>query len=41
LLDLRGQKKALSPEAMLADVKRDFEQKFSVRIWYFTPGGGG
>lgn len=40
LADLRGQKAAITPEAMLANLKRDFELKFSVGIWYFTPGGG-
>ena len=40
LPDLRGQKKALLPKAMLANLHRDFELKFSVGIWYFTPGGG-
>ena len=40
LPDLRNQKKAITPEAMLANLKRDFELKFSVGIWYFTPGGG-
>ncbi len=40
LPDLRGQKAAITPEAMLANLKRDFELKFSVGIWYFTPGGG-
>ena len=40
LPDLRHQKKAITPDAMLANLKRDFELKFSVGIWYFTPGGG-
>jgi xylose isomerase len=40
LPDLRSQKNATSPEAMLANLKRDFDLKFSVGIWYFTPGGG-
>jgi hypothetical protein len=38
LPDLRSQKNALSPEAMLANLKRDLDLKFSVGIWYFTPG---
>jgi xylose isomerase len=37
--DLRHQKKATSPDAMLANLS-DFELKFSVGIWFFTPGGG-
>ena len=40
LPDLRNQKKAITPDAMLANLKRDFELKFSVGIWCFTPGGG-
>lgn len=40
LPDLRNQKKAIAPDAMLANLKGDFELKFSVGIWYFTPGGG-
>ncbi len=40
LPDLRYQKNAVTPDAMLANLKRDFDLKFSVGIWYFTPGGG-
>lgn len=40
LADLRGQRLARDPEQMLRNLKGDLELKFSVGIWYFTPGGG-
>jgi xylose isomerase len=40
LPDLRYQKEAVSPDVMLANLKKDIEIKKSVGIWYFTPGGG-
>ncbi len=40
LPDLRHQAAARDPKQMLRNLKADFELKFSVGIWYFTPGGG-
>ena len=40
LPDLRYQKKAIEPKAMLANLRKDIEIKKSVGIWYFAPGGG-
>ena len=40
LTDLRYQQGARDPNRMLQNLKRDFEFKISVGIWYFTPGGG-
>ncbi|MFA5137783.1 MAG: TIM barrel protein [Elusimicrobiota bacterium] len=40
LPDLRYQKKAKDPEVILRNLKKDFELKASVGIWYFTPAGG-
>ena len=41
LPDLRGQKEAITnPDIMLRNLKKPFEPKISVGIWYFTPGGG-
>ena len=40
LTDLRYQQGARDPDQMLQNLKRDFEFKISVGIWYFTPGGG-
>ncbi len=40
LPDLRYQKKTVNPDVMLKNLKKDYEIKASVGIWYFTPGGG-
>ncbi|MGD8726295.1 MAG: TIM barrel protein [Gemmatimonadales bacterium] len=40
LKDLRYQERARTPEWMLENLTKDLELKFSVGIWYFTPGGG-
>jgi xylose isomerase len=40
LADLRHQRNARDPGRMLENLTRDLELKFSVGIWYFTPGGG-
>jgi xylose isomerase len=40
LADLRDQCLARDPEQMLRNLGGDLELKFSVGIWYFTPGGG-
>jgi len=40
LPDLRYQKQAIEPKAMLANLRRDISIKKSIGIWYFTPGGG-
>ena len=40
LIDLRYLHEARDPERMLQNLKRDFDLKISVGIWYFTPGGG-
>ncbi|MDZ7414477.1 MAG: TIM barrel protein, partial [candidate division KSB1 bacterium] len=40
LPDIRFQKKAVDPEVMLANLRKDLEIKPSVGIWYFAPGGG-
>jgi xylose isomerase len=40
LADLRDQRLARDPEQMLKNLEGDLELKFSVGIWYFTPGGG-
>ncbi len=40
LKDLSYQDAARDPDVMLANLKRDFELRISVGIWYFTPGGG-
>lgn len=40
LPDLRYQKKAVDPKVILKNLKKDYEIKTSVGIWYFTPGGG-
>ncbi len=40
LADLRNQRLARDPERMLENLQSDFELRFSVGIWYFTPGGG-
>lgn len=38
--DLRDQRRARDPGVMLRNLRADFPLKFSVGIWYFTPGGG-
>ncbi len=40
LPDLRGQSMARFQETMLKNLRGDFDLRFSVGIWYFTPGGG-
>ncbi len=40
LTDLRGQRLARDPEQMISNLQGDFSLRFSVGIWYFTPGGG-
>jgi xylose isomerase len=40
LADLRPQRRARTPEQMLRNLSEDLELRFSVGIWYFTPGGG-
>jgi xylose isomerase len=40
LPDLRDQPKARDPEQMLKNLGENLELRFSVGIWYFTPGGG-
>jgi len=40
LTDLRDQRLARDPERMLTSLAADFPLRFSVGIWYFTPGGG-
>ena len=40
LTDLRGQRLARDPEQMISNLQEDFSLRFSVGIWYFTPGGG-
>jgi len=40
LRDLRDQALARDPQRMLQNLQRDPPLKFSVGIWYFTPGGG-
>ena len=40
LADLRGQRLARDPERMLEKLRGDLDLRFSVGIWYFTPGGG-
>jgi xylose isomerase len=40
LKDLSYQKKAVDPQKMLENLKKDLKIKPSVGIWYFTPGGG-
>jgi xylose isomerase len=40
LADLRDQRLARDPEQMLRNLEGDLELRFSVGIWYFTPGGG-
>ena len=40
LADLRAQAAARDPDQMLGNLKADLELKFSVGIWYLTPGGG-
>jgi len=38
--DLRYQDAARDPNIMLENLRKDFDLKISVGIWYFTPGGG-
>ncbi len=40
LEDLRNQKKAVSPKALLENLSRDLEIRKSIGIWCFAPGGG-
>lgn len=40
LSDLRPQRLARDPERMLANLRGEFPLRFSVGLWYFTPGGG-
>ncbi|UCC74601.1 MAG: TIM barrel protein [Gemmatimonadota bacterium] len=40
LADLRDQRLARDPERMLRNLEGELELRFSVGIWYFTPGGG-
>lgn len=40
LADLRPQREARDPERMLENLRGELELRFSVGIWYFTPGGG-
>ena len=40
LADLRGQQLARDPQRMLENLAGDLQLRFSVGIWYFTPGGG-
>ena len=40
LADLRGQRLARDPEQMLKNLHQELDLRFSVGIWYFTPGGG-
>jgi xylose isomerase len=40
LKDLRYQRAARDPQVMLENLRKDFDLRFSVGIWYFTPGGG-
>ena len=40
LKDLQYQRAASDPQVMLENLRRDFNPKVSVGIWYFTPGGG-
>ena len=40
LADLRTQQKARDPQRMLENLADDLALRFSVGIWYFTPGGG-
>jgi xylose isomerase len=40
LKDLTYQRAARDPQVMLENLRNDFDLKFSVGIWYFTPGGG-
>lgn len=40
LADLRDQRLARDPDRMLRNLRRDLDLRFSVGIWYFTPGGG-
>jgi xylose isomerase len=40
LRDLRPQKQAVASDVLLRNLKRDLDLRFSVGIWYFTPGGG-
>ncbi len=40
LKDLSYQDAARDPDVMLANLRRDFDLRISVGIWYFTPGGG-
>lgn len=40
LSDLRPQRLARDPAVMLRNLRGDFPLRFSVGIWYFTPGGG-
>ncbi|MBN1272494.1 MAG: xylose isomerase [Candidatus Aminicenantes bacterium] len=38
--DLSYQKKAVDPNVILKNLKKDLDIQVSVGIWYFTPGGG-
>ncbi|MEJ2207313.1 MAG: TIM barrel protein [Gemmatimonadota bacterium] len=40
LADLRPQRQARTAEQILGNLSQDLELRFSVGIWYFTPGGG-
>ncbi len=40
LADLRPQREARTPERILENLGRELELRFSVGVWYFTPGGG-
>ena len=40
LADLRAQREARAPETILRNLQGEMELRFSVGIWYFTPGGG-
>lgn len=40
LRDLRAQREARDPERMLRNLRGEFPLRFSVGVWYFTPGGG-
>jgi len=40
LSDLRPQRLAHDPDVLLRNLRGEFPLRFSVGIWYFTPGGG-
>ena len=40
LPDLRDQRMARDPQRMLQNLAGDLKLRFSVGVWYFTPGGG-